>query len=100
MKRLKEKWGITSNFQLAIIFIVFAITGSASLVVSTPILDLIGFSKESINPWLYHPLRLLLIFPVYQVLILIIGAIFGQFTFFWNFVKKMLVFLGFKRFKN
>jgi len=100
MKKLKDKWGITSNFQLAIIFIVFAITGSASLVVSAPILDLIGFSKESINPWLYHPLRLLLIFPVYQVLILIIGAIFGQFTFFWNFVKKMLVFLGFKRFKN
>ena len=100
MERLKKKWKITSNFQLLVILVVFAITGSASLVVSTPILDFIGFSKESINPWLYHPLRLILIFPVYQVLIIIIGTIFGQFKFFWDFEKKMLVFLGFKRFKE
>ena len=100
MERLKKKWKITSNFQLIVILVVFAITGSASLVVSTPILDFIGFSKESINPWLYHPLRLILIFPVYQVLIIVIGTIFGQFKFFWDFEKKMLVFLGFKRFKE
>tara|TARA_B100000287_G_C20317603_1_gene656431 strand:+ start:268 stop:570 length:303 start_codon:yes stop_codon:yes gene_type:complete len=100
MERLKKKWKITSNFQLLVILVVFAITGSASLVVSTPILDFIGFSKESINPWLYHPLRLILIFPVYQVLIIVIGTIFGQFKFFWDFEKKMLVFLGFKRFKE
>ena len=31
-KRIKEKWGINSNFQLIIIFIVFGITGSLSVV--------------------------------------------------------------------
>jgi len=31
MEKLKEKWGITNNFQLIIIFIVFAITGSSSV---------------------------------------------------------------------
>ena len=76
MKKLKEKWGIKSNFQLIIIFIVFAVTGSSSLVVSQPILDYIGFNKGTLNSWIYEPLRLILIFPVYQVLILIFGAIF------------------------
>jgi hypothetical protein len=36
-------------------------------------------------------MRLVLIFPIYQVLLVFIGAIFGQFSFFWNFEKKMLV---------
>jgi hypothetical protein len=33
---------------------------------------------------------LVLIFPFYQVLLVFIGFLFGQFTFFWNFEKKML----------
>ncbi len=90
MNRLKEKWGITSNFQLVIIFIVFAITGSTSAYITRPVLALIGITKETMNPWLYWPLSLLLILPVYKVLLIIIGTLFGQHTFFWNFVKKML----------
>lgn len=100
MKKLKKKWGIKSNFQLIIIFIVFAVTGSSSLVVSQPILDYIGLNKGTINSWIYEPLRLILIFPVYQVLILIFGAIFGQFKFFWNLEKKMLSRIGIKIFDN
>jgi len=100
MKKLKEKWGIKSNFQLVIIFIVFAVTGSSSLVVSQPILDYIGLNKGTINSWIYEPLRLILIFPVYQVLILIFGALFGQFNFFWNLEKKMLSRIGIKIFDN
>jgi hypothetical protein len=34
--------------------------------------------------------RLLLIFPIYQVLLVANGFLFGQFTFFWNFEKKLL----------
>ena len=36
MKGLKQRWGVTSNWQLAIIFVVFAITGSASAWLSKP----------------------------------------------------------------
>ena len=91
MDRLKEKWGITSNFQLVIIFIVFGITGSTSAYITRPVLAIIGITKETMNPWFYWPLSLLLILPVYKVLLIIIGTIFGQHTFFWNFVKNMLV---------
>ena len=100
MKKLKEKWGITSNFQLIIIFFVFSVTGSLSLWVAKPLLDLIGLDKATLSPWIFWPIRILIIFPIYQILIVIIGALFGQFQFFWNFEKKMLARLGFKRFKQ
>ena len=66
----------------------------------TQYLIYIGLKKEVINPWIFIPLKLLLIFPVYQILILIIGTIFGQFKFFWEFEKKMLSKMGFSRFFN
>jgi hypothetical protein len=65
-----------------------------------PVLNLIGLDKEVVSPWLFWPIRILIIFPIYQILIVIIGTLFGQFKFFWSFEKKMLVRLGFKRFED
>ncbi len=91
MASLKERWGITSNFQMVLIFIVFALTGSASAWITRPILAYIGITKDSLHPLLYWPLSLILILPVYKVLLILIGTLFGQRIFFWNFVKKMLI---------
>ena len=99
-QKLKLRWNIQSNFQLFIILLVFAITGSSSLVVAEPILNYFNITEETLNPWIYKPIRLILIFPVYQILVLIFGALFGQFQFFWNFEKKMLARMGFKYFKD
>ncbi|MDA0890305.1 MAG: diacylglyceryl transferase, partial [Bacteroidetes bacterium] len=88
------------NFQLVIILIVFSITGSVAVWVAKPVLDLVGLDKEALSPWVFWPIRIFIIFPIYQVLIVLIGAIFGQFKFFWAFEKKMLVRLGFKQFKD
>ena len=96
MKKFKEKWNISSNYQLVIILIVFAITGSLSLYVSAPILKALSIDKEILSIWLFWPLKILIIFPIYQILILIIGTIFGQFKFFWKFEKKFLKRIGFK----
>jgi hypothetical protein len=49
----------------------------------------LGISKDLLSHW-YTPVRLLLIFPIYQVLLVANGFLFGQFTFFWNFEKKLL----------
>lgn len=87
---LSKKWGIKSRWQLAIICIVFAITGSLSVKVASPVLNFIGLEKGTMSAWLYYPLRILAIFPVYQVLLIIIGTLFGQFRFFWQIEKKML----------
>src|SRR5690554_8187387 len=91
MNKLKEKWGITSNFQMVTILVVFAITGSTSAYITRPILALIGITKETMSLWLYWPLSLILILPVYKVLLIIIGTIFGQHAFFWSFVKNMQI---------
>jgi hypothetical protein len=90
MKKLKERWNVTSNFQLAVIFIVFAITGYSSLQLAKPFLALIGIPETFQPHWLYRVLRLVLIFPIYQVLLVFVGLLFGQFKFFWEFEKKML----------
>ena len=89
MNRLKEKWQITSNLQLTIIFIVFAITGSTASKIAAPVVHFFGIYSET-NPILYWPLRIILIFPLYQVLLVLFGWIFGQFKVFLAFEKKML----------
>ncbi len=98
MKKLKERWGVKSNKQVIIILIVFAVTGYTSLLIAKPFLNFIGLSQDGTNPWIYRPLRILLIFPIYQVLIVAFGWLFGEFKFFWNFEKKMLRRLGFGKF--
>ena len=76
MKKLKERWGITSNFQLVIVFIVFAITGSLSAYLSKPFTNYIGLTQENLGGF-FLPIRLLAIFPIYQVLLVAIGTVFG-----------------------
>jgi hypothetical protein len=89
MKKLKARWGVTSDLQLVVIFIVFAITGSVSAYLSKPFTNYIGLTSENLG-WFYLPIRLIAIFPIYQVLLVLIGLLFGQFEFFWAFEKKML----------
>ena len=93
MNKLKQRWGIDSNFQLTLIFIVFAITGSASAWLSKPFCFWLGITKEDLG-YGFTPVRLILIFPIYQVLLILIGFLFGQFKFFWAFEKKMLKRMG------
>ncbi len=93
MKKLKERWGITSNFQIVIIFIVFGITGSVSAYISGPLTNII--IGESELHWLIKLLiRIIILTPIYQVLLLFFGYIFFQYKFFYNFVKKFMSILG------
>ncbi|CAM4264139.1 DUF6787 family protein [Zobellia nedashkovskayae] len=94
MKKLKQRWGIDSNLQLAVIFLVFAITGSTATKLAAPVTAFIGLDSETTNAWIYWTFRILLIFPIYQVLLVAFGWLFGQFQFFWNFEKKMINRLG------
>ncbi len=95
---LEKKWQVTYRWELIAIFIAFAITGSTAARISDPILTLFGLEKTVTSNWIYWPVRILLIFPIYQILLLIVGWLFGQFKFFWNFEKKMLSRMGFARF--
>lgn len=98
MNKLKQRWGIDSNFQILIIFIVFAINGSFAVYIADPITNFLGISPETMNPLLFWPIRIFLIFFIYQITLVIVGTIFGQKKFFWNMEKKMLQRIGLGRF--
>lgn len=93
-KKLANKWVVTHRWEMIAIFIVFAITGSVSGKLAGPLTDVIGLNQESVSGWIYWTARILLIFPIYQVLLVFVGWLFGQFKFFWDFEKKMLKRMG------
>src|SRR5690606_41997273 len=93
MKKLKPRWNIQSNSQLFIIFLVFAIAGSTAANLACPVTDLFGIEKE-MGWYIYWHFRILIILPIYKVLLVLFGWIFGEFAFFWYFVRKMLRGMG------
>lgn len=90
----KEHWGTTSNRQVAVIFVVFAVTGALSVVLANPVTRLIGLDRATTSPWIFWPIRIVIIFPIYQVLLVAVGTLLGQRRFFWDFEKQMLRRLG------
>ena len=96
IKGLKKFLKVESSFQFIVIMIVFAITGSLTLFLSDYLLIIFNLTKESMNIYIFWFLRILIIFPVYQILLIIIGTLFGQFNYFWSFEKKFLRRIGIK----
>lgn len=92
LERLKAKWKLKSNLQVILILVVFACTGFSVLFVKPLLFKLVGF--EDITGWKSTVLYLLLIFPMYQILLLVYGFIFGQFAFFLDKEKKMFQAIG------
>ena len=90
MNKLKSRWGITSNYQLAIIFIVFAINGSLSAKISSYLLLEFGITKENTNVLLYYVVLLVLVLPLYPFMLIFFGWLFVQSKFFTPFAKKMI----------
>lgn len=94
MEKLKKRWNLTSKWQVAAILIVFSINGSFAAWVAKPAMQFIGLGAEITNAWLFWPVRIALIFIIYQTTLPIVGWVFGQFKFFWAFEKKMLSRMG------
>ena len=88
LEKLKQRWGVTSVWQVILILIVFACTGFSVLFIKQPLFDLAGITPKT-SPWIRVPFYIFTILPAYQVLLLMYGFIFGQFPFFWNFEKRM-----------
>ena len=89
-KRLK----IHSFNQFILIMIVFAITGSLSLLVTFKFMSILGINSINMSPYIFWPARIIFLFFIYQILLLIVAIPFGQFKYFWNFEKKILSRLG------
>ena len=87
IEKLKERWQVESAWQVVIILVVFALTGFTVMYGKRWFFSLIGF--DATTPWYWKFLLwIVLILPIYQAVLLFYGAIFGQFNFFWNFIKR------------
>ena len=85
-KQLQERWHV-SGTQVMLILIVFACTGVTVLLLKRPVVNF--FAGDSSPSLLFSILYYILILPIYNIILLIYGFLFGQFQFFWNFEKKM-----------
>jgi len=95
--KLKLRWNLTNTYQVFIILIVFACTGFTIFFIKKPLLHFLAGSKgdTALASILYY----ILILPLYNLLLLAYGFLFGQFQFFWEFEKRFFtrIFSKFKK---
>ena len=90
MEKIRNFFKVDSNYQLIIINVVFAVTGSSSLFVADYLLNILLVTQENYGDFVYWLTRIILILPVYQILLIIFGFLFGEFSYFWEMEKKTL----------
>ena len=90
IEKLINLFKVKSLKQLIIVFLVFSITGSLSVVLGEPIINFF-FEDSFENNFYFWIVRIIIIFPLYQILLIIIGTIFGEFRYFWRIEKKILM---------
>ena len=74
---------------LILIFIIFGISGSLTLILSEPIINFIKMNEILENTFILFLLRIIIIFPLYQLVLVSIATIFGEFNYFLSFEKNM-----------
>jgi hypothetical protein len=86
IEKLRERWKVDSVWQVIIILIVFACTGFSVYFLKKPILKfLTGEHQDTMFAMILYYIFIL---PLYNLLLLGYGFIFGQFKFFWAFEKR------------
>ena len=91
-EKLKLRWNVQSGWDVLVILLVFACTGSSIMYVKRAFFDWTGLTEAA--AWIRWTANIFLILPLYQVLLLAWGWLFGKFTFFWEFEKRMFSRIG------
>ena len=85
---LKKKWNIETDKRMAWIFVIFAITGSSTMVVRKNLFRVLGIEIE--NPIAGFFVKLVAILVIYQILLFVVGSLMGEHKFVKWFVSKMM----------
>ena len=86
IESLKTRWNLQSTWQVIIILIVFACTGTTVLLIKRPLFAY--WFPDGEKPLWANITYYVMILPVYNILLLAYGFVFGQFSFFWDFEKR------------
>jgi hypothetical protein len=84
--RLALKWRLKNSTQVIIVLVVFACTGFTVMWAKERILNFV--LGEHGNSNLASVLYYIFILPIYNIVLLFYGFVFGQFSFFWEFEKR------------
>ena len=86
---LIKKFNAKSKVHLLIIFF-FGLSGSFSLWISSPIMSALDLKNILNNYPIYIFVRVLIIIPIYQIILIVVASILGEFQYFLKFEKKFL----------
>lgn len=81
---LQKKWKV-NGLQLTLIILTFAIGGSFTGYVAKKIMNILPAMQD----WLWAVVYILLITIIWPLAVLIVSIPFGQFPFFWRYIKKI-----------
>ena len=90
MNHLMRIFKAESPGHLAVIFIVFSITGLGAVFLARPLMEMLGITRDNIDALIYWPLRIVFMLVAYQIMLVTVGTVFGQHAYFWRMEKKIL----------
>ena len=96
--RMKLHWGISNNFQVLLILLVFALTGFSTLYAHNGIDYILGV-EEHHHFLVKLAVFLILVMPIYTVLLYSWAVVLGQRVFFTKFIKIKLKLITGKGFR-
>ena len=88
INRLMKKWNIASYWDFWAIMAVFSFAGMSIVYVRKPLFHLFGITATT-PFWIKILTWLAIVFPTYQINLIIFGFLFGQFPFFWEKEKQI-----------
>jgi len=83
-----KKWNINTYWDFFLINVVFSLAGMSIVFVRKPFFHFIGITPET-PFWIKLITWLAIVFPTYQINLLIFGFLLGQFNFFWEKEKQL-----------
>lgn len=84
IQKLRDRWQVKSALQAWIILLVFALTGTTIMFLRRILKANFDWAQTEWFTYSYY----WLILPIYNLVLLGYGFLFGQFAFFWNFEKR------------
>ena len=93
IEKLEMMFKARSKVHLLVIFLIFGISGSASIFVSDIVLNFLDLEKFEVPQLIDWPLRIFLLFICYQFILLFVSACFGEFKHFSKYSQRILFFL-------
>ena len=83
-------FGANSKLHLLKIFFIFGLAGSLSVFISEPLIQFMSIENFISNKFFYWLIRLILIFPIYQFVLIGVALVFGEFRYFKKFFIKFI----------